>query len=434
MAAVRDEGRAVGKQRAIDEADLLQQADEEREAWARASDYLRRPDYMTEEQWQAELASFPRGMDTPSKNKKKKNKKKGDAEKVAEATELSPEGWQCVGFVPVDAVPPHLREMVAAQNGEPPMSKKAFKKELRTKADAEREREKQQKAKDKQKKRDAKKALQAGRDVVAQSKAEANKDAEKRAAAARAWLEKVRKSEEEEARVAAAEAEREKTFADLNRDANGNFLPAEQFTATLLELETEKQEKLRLVRAQQAAEAEERAAVLEVAKLAHKEEAERAALLEAATVAAHQEKLLAAAATARRAPAPPPPSPQPQWQRELLAMAASPPPAPSPSPPKSKSPTARFEQTFTVDFDKPPAPWQTPSPPKSPVSSIDEAGPSTPLAAAEEALLCVVCMENPKEMANPGCGHLCACRGCAFDLKLCPICREPADNWIRIFS
>lgn len=49
----------------------------------------------------------------------------------------------------------------------------------------------------------------------------------------------------------------------------------------------------------------------------------------------------------------------------------------------------------------------------------------------EEARMCPVCMENPKETAF-GCGHQC-CNNCGAILSECPICRAPIQLRVRLF-
>ncbi|KAI3837748.1 hypothetical protein MKW92_043446 [Papaver armeniacum] len=50
----------------------------------------------------------------------------------------------------------------------------------------------------------------------------------------------------------------------------------------------------------------------------------------------------------------------------------------------------------------------------------------------EEAVVCPVCFENPKNLVF-GCGHL-TCQECGSELSLCPICRTPITIKIKIYS
>lgn len=52
---------------------------------------------------------------------------------------------------------------------------------------------------------------------------------------------------------------------------------------------------------------------------------------------------------------------------------------------------------------------------------------------------CVVCMERPTDCALYTCGHMCMCFECAVDIVrnqsgLCPICRDPIKDIIKIFK
>ena len=101
--------------------------------------------------------------------------------------------------------------------------------------------EKRERERKKREQRKVKRALQQANHVLASKKDEeknkVGKEQEKREAARRAFEEKQRKRAAEAAALAAKEAERERLFADLRRDANGNFLPTEQFTNKLLPTE-----------------------------------------------------------------------------------------------------------------------------------------------------------------------------------------------------
>ena len=48
--------------------------------------------------------------------------------------------------------------------------------------------------------------------------------------------------------------------------------------------------------------------------------------------------------------------------------------------------------------------------------------------------LCSICMDNKKDHAYIGCGHMCVCSGCADRwINMCPICRTPG-HCIKIIS
>jgi len=50
--------------------------------------------------------------------------------------------------------------------------------------------------------------------------------------------------------------------------------------------------------------------------------------------------------------------------------------------------------------------------------------------------LCVVCLNQPREVVLLDCGHICLCGDCAVALplpKLCPICRRPVDRIIPTY-
>ena len=47
---------------------------------------------------------------------------------------------------------------------------------------------------------------------------------------------------------------------------------------------------------------------------------------------------------------------------------------------------------------------------------------------------CVVCLAAPRECVLVSCGHACVCEACSGALALCPLCREPIERAIRIFT
>jgi len=54
----------------------------------------------------------------------------------------------------------------------------------------------------------------------------------------------------------------------------------------------------------------------------------------------------------------------------------------------------------------------------------------------EEGNMCVICEEEQITHSLLFCGHLDFCEKCATNLvgKLCPICRQPVDKTVRIYS
>ena len=59
-----------------------------------------------------------------------------------------------------------------------------------------------------------------------------------------------------------------------------------------------------------------------------------------------------------------------------------------------------------------------------------------PADAAET--MCVVCFDAPKEYAIVPCGHQCVCARCAEQLTktrtpMCPVCREPIQQTMKLF-
>jgi hypothetical protein len=60
------------------------------------------------------------------------------------------------------------------------------------------------------------------------------------------------------------------------------------------------------------------------------------------------------------------------------------------------------------------------------------------VAATEEELECVVCMDKPRTHSFVPCGHRCVCEECSALVmqklpKLCPYCRAPARELIQMF-
>jgi len=80
---------------------------------------------------------------------------------------------------------------------------------------------------------------------------------------------------------------------------------------------------------------------------------------------------------------------------------------------------------------------------KNPKSSVPTPAPvpaGTSVSSAtsnddEGKNLCVVCMEEPAQMAITVCGHLCLCPQCASSLHACPLCRVTfsRNDLLKIF-
>lgn len=56
-----------------------------------------------------------------------------------------------------------------------------------------------------------------------------------------------------------------------------------------------------------------------------------------------------------------------------------------------------------------------------------------PIEIEKEPDSCVICMEDLKNTAMYKCGHLCCCNSCALKVKICPICREPVLDVLKIY-
>ncbi|XP_061711907.1 mitochondrial E3 ubiquitin protein ligase 1-like [Cydia pomonella] len=51
-----------------------------------------------------------------------------------------------------------------------------------------------------------------------------------------------------------------------------------------------------------------------------------------------------------------------------------------------------------------------------------------------QLLLCVVCIENPKQIILLPCGHVCLCEDCSDRItEQCPICRERIESRVPAF-
>jgi hypothetical protein len=50
-------------------------------------------------------------------------------------------------------------------------------------------------------------------------------------------------------------------------------------------------------------------------------------------------------------------------------------------------------------------------------------------------MMCVVCMDAPKDRIVLPCGHICACGACAQLLGTrCPVCRGPIEHITQVFT
>lgn len=114
---------------------------------------------------------------------------------------------------------------------------------------------------------------------------------------------------------------------------------------------------------------------------------------------------------------------------------------PSLPPPLIPMPGKAFSSPKPVE--QPVRPRQRPTPPRR----TSTAHARTPMArtrgprsdpGGEASQECVVCMERSTDCALYTCGHMCMCYECAVDIVnnqtgLCPICREPIRDIIKIF-
>ena len=69
-------------------------------------------------------------------------------------------------------------------------------------------------------------------------------------------------------------------------------------------------------------------------------------------------------------------------------------------------------------------------------AQLGVAPPAAP--AVEEEVLCVVCMDAPKQHIILPCGHQCVCEACAQQLTQttspsCPVCRAPIRETTRVY-
>lgn len=47
---------------------------------------------------------------------------------------------------------------------------------------------------------------------------------------------------------------------------------------------------------------------------------------------------------------------------------------------------------------------------------------------------CVICQETKKDTVLIPCRHLCVCENCCKDIELCPLCREPVEKIMTVFT
>ena len=56
-----------------------------------------------------------------------------------------------------------------------------------------------------------------------------------------------------------------------------------------------------------------------------------------------------------------------------------------------------------------------------------------PIQAGERAGDCCICFDGPCDSVFYRCGHVCSCISCAKQLVVCPICRIPIVDVIKLF-
>ena len=60
--------------------------------------------------------------------------------------------------------------------------------------------------------------------------------------------------------------------------------------------------------------------------------------------------------------------------------------------------------------------------------------PPSPKPLAKSVAECVVCLEAKMTHIVVPCGHYCLCEECAWGLTLCPMCRAPIKQTLRVFN
>ena len=78
---------------------------------------------------------------------------------------------------------------------------------------------------------------------------------------------------------------------------------------------------------------------------------------------------------------------------------------------------------------------KNPKPSSAPVPTTSNSSVSNNPSQDDEKNLCVVCMENPAQIAITVCGHLCLCPQCSSSLNACPLCRATftSSDLLKIF-
>ena len=65
-------------------------------------------------------------------------------------------------------------------------------------------------------------------------------------------------------------------------------------------------------------------------------------------------------------------------------------------------------------------------------AQFDTGRPLVPESTIGGQTTCIVCFVNPKSHAAVPCGHQCACGDCARQMRECPVCRNPAREWMQV--
>lgn len=92
--------------------------------------------------------------------------------------------------------------------------------------------------------------------------------------------------------------------------------------------------------------------------------------------------------------------------------------------------TSEYVPPLSINSTAPSAPPMVFSPSAPPLPAMN------PAAAAEEkeALTCVVCLDEPRDIAFAPCGHKVCCNVCANQVSQCPICRGAITNRLRVYD
>jgi superfamily II helicase len=51
----------------------------------------------------------------------------------------------------------------------------------------------------------------------------------------------------------------------------------------------------------------------------------------------------------------------------------------------------------------------------------------------DEGKLCVICLDEEREIVMVPCGHYCCCESCAWDVTRCPVCRKTMDIRQKVY-